>query len=162
MNMKIPLLSLAASLTVGCFEDVEKEEVEEEEEEADDINGDWSLSSSEESCLEMEETYDGYVYSYSYCFSFSKFDLSIADGAVASSDVVVEIVETETDDEGTEVYEDTYETSVSSISGEGTSYSLEIADGEVTLACTLSGSSLECEGEVDAEEGIMLQATLTK
>ena len=150
MNMKIPLLSLAVSLTVGCLgEEEEKEETEEEEQEADDINGDWSLSSSVEGCIEESETYEGVTYSYSYCFSFSKFDMSIADGAIASSEVVIDIVGTETDEEGTESYEDTYETTATSLSGEGTSYSVQIADGEVTLACTLSGSSLECEGEIE-------------
>ena len=120
------------------------------------------FSSSVEGCIEESETYEGVTYSYSYCFSFSKFDMSIADGAIASSEVVIDIVETETDEEGTESYAEAYETTATSLSGEGTSYSVQIADGEVTLACTLSGSSLECEGAVDEEESVMLQATLTK
>ena len=164
MNSKIPLLSLAATLSTACLEDTEKETEETEETEetnstGDDINGDWSLSDSNDICFEGEEAYNGVTYYYSSCISISQFDMSIVDGAVASSTIVTSIsVETSDTDGGSDSYTDTDESSVTDISGSGADYSLMI-DGEEGLDCTLSGSTLDCSADF---EGETLEVTLTK
>jgi hypothetical protein len=152
MNMKITLLTLTATLTAGCLE---KEEV--------GIDGDWSLSNSDEGCNEDSYTdSDGSYYSFSYCNSFSKFDVSIVEGAVVSSDVTVVYSEIYYDSSTgeTETESDSFDVSVTGITGSGTSYTLEVDDGEEELDCTLSGSTLDCE--LDLEDEFVVGVTLTK
>ena len=82
--------------------------------------------------------------------------MTIAEEAITSSEVIVLMVE----DEDGEVYEDSYETTAANLAGSGASYTLEVADGELSMSCTLSGSSLDCSGTLD--DTVTLQATLTK
>jgi hypothetical protein len=148
MNSKIPLLSLAATMSTGCIDELlkgaeeegeETEETEETDSTGGDINGDWSLSNSNEVCLEEIYTYDG-------CYAISQFDMSIVDGAVASSAVVLDVtMESSDSDGGYDFYDYAFETEVTAISGSGTDYTLTIAEvGEGDLDCTLSGSTLDC------------------
>jgi hypothetical protein len=164
MNMKIPLLTLTATLTAGCLEKEEVEETEETEETESGIDGDWSLSDSDEGCYEDSYTDpdDGTYYSFSYCFSFSKFDMSIVEGVVVSSDVTVGYTDTyyESSSGETETESYSFDISVTDISGSGTSYTLEFDDEEVELDCTLSGSTLDCE--LNIEDEIVVGVTLTK
>jgi hypothetical protein len=165
MNSKIPLLSLAATMSTGCLDELlkdteETEETEETDSTGGDINGDWSLSDSNEACLEDSYTYDGVTYYYSGCYGISQFDMSIVDGAVASSTVVVDMAMESSDTNGGYDSDDyAFETEVTGISGSGTDYTLTIADGEVDLDCILSGSTLDCSADLDGES---LEVTLTK
>ena len=167
MNMNIPLLTLTATLTVGCLDKEEVEEVEEAEETEETesgIDGDWSLSDSDEGCYEDSYTdSDGTYYSFSYCFSFSKFDMSIVEGAVVSSDVTVGYTETYYDGGETYTESGSFGLVVDGISSSGTSYDLNVGDGDEQLDCTLSGSTLDCEltfGEDDID--LVVGFTLTK
>lgn len=164
MNAKIPLLSIAATLSTGCIDELLKAAEEEEENEEDTgegINGDWSLLNSIESCYEDSYTYDGTVYYSTYCVSFSIFNMTIVEEEITSSEVVAEMTQTLSDGTNEESYSSPYETEAYNLSGEGTEYSLEIADEEITLDCTLSGATLECEGIVD-DGTLSIQVTLTK
>ena len=171
MNAKIPLFTLATTLTVGCSvepveqgkeietetaagnEDNEEENTEENQEETEEeteaftINGSWSLSSSEESC---HESY------YTFCGQFTEFTMEIEDEEAFSSNIVF-----------TSVYEnETYiETLImESFSEEGDgAYSISLTYGNISfgLDCLLADEDLECSGSRPDYE-LELQVILTK
>ena len=181
MNPKIPLLSLATTLTLSCFPDAGKEEGEDSEQEDDLQQEDCLGEDCEDADIvdtsEPDDTADTDVEDgplidgfwslssseedchasyYTFCGQFIEFTMLIENEELSSSNIVFSATyENETYIENLTMNGFYYDEESISIS---LSY---IADISFGLDCILSDEELNCSGSRPDYE-LELQATLTK